>query len=1187
MENEKHNLLFSRIIDQAVPGLKKTLSAKQTEKSVITRLKQGTKGLMADYPGLAYPEAEILHDRLAVAVHAAVRKQRELRQLSVLRSPREEKGLKALTRQLTYEDQFAPNWAENTLPDAIDSGHGAVAYLYDLLEFAENVIEPKGDSDKAITLKQRRPDIYTILLNEENVNGEISKIDIINQIIGTAISQQEKGADPDTLMLNVRYPYRFPFENYMNQIYAVLDEYDLSIGDIKRRCDPQAPYFTQSGLHGEYSDSALWLDSHLGPALREILLAAPQTENSRTEENTPYFKQNFGVEQFTDLLNSTVFCQQLNLERSDLESLFSCGEYVPHLSPNVDPETITGYAAEQGRAVSPAVYGSVFINNNALSAIKTGSDTSPDDHIISHMDESRCERIERFLRLSRALDLPYDKLDTLLTSVIRAENSQVDKDLIITGNTLRAIGLFVSLNRKLECTVSQFSVLYDGITIYSRGKEISDFDRLFNNDDRFNYRFILDDKTMEERDINRICSVFGINYDTFSYLALLTREVLGLDVLTRSRPVISALYRPVVLADLLKIKPLELLALLKSMNPDAQYDRLFTGVPENRVYKAFDQADITSAISALVSIQNWRTENNLSVAQIFNWITPAIIDDQEDNTERELFRQIKENTNNTLFSNEALYLAGVPKGINWILALKILVNEQGILRDTEDGLDWDSYKDYALGIITSAAEKELSSATSEERKTTIATILSVLLEKRAAQWKSVSGLLEGYLGNKTDSITPALYWCGSNTESFLTSIRTQPDDQMLSAGKNTVMELLSGLRRYSEIITHFRLEPAMMSQLLSHDNNLWYGLKTEKPTLQLLYRLSVYRQLIDDGKQPAEKLLNYLSLINSLPLDSRSDEMRLYRDQALNKLSLFMGWSINELLTAAKYVAPDNAIIRTLPQILLVKQIHSVCLNTGLSARSVISLFNLDENSESSRYQSVADQVMESLAPQDVSLYSNDESSQGDLTVSVSATRTTLLVYSEDQKEVEVAEDETQLTVTLLTLESTPLEGIPVIWEKISEQGELSGAESKTDKSGRASVTLKAGQQQGVALVKAHYGVKSIPLPLVRIDCDVSKLGATGIQTIPENPVDIPADGKTQVEITAFFRDSYNNPGIDKNIRWETTGGRFIYKGTLTNDEGNCSAILVSDEPADITVRVFYEDIPEEYTEADISFISA
>ncbi|MET4877765.1 Tc toxin subunit A [Morganella morganii] len=470
MGTDKHNLLFSRIIDQSLPGLSNKLSARKTEKSVITRLKQGTKGLMADYPGLGYPEAKNLHNRLAVAIHAVVRKQRELRQISAFRSPREEKGLQALTRQLTYEDQFSPNWAGNTLPDAIDSAHGAVAYLYDLLEFAERIIEPKGDSDKAITLKQRRPDIYNILLNEENVNGVISKIHIINQIVGAAISQQEKGADPEKLMLNVRYPYRFPFENYMNQIYAVLDEYDLSIGDIKRYCDPQAPYFTQSGLHGEYSDSALWLDSHLGPELREILLAVPQVKNSQTDDNVSYFKQNFGVEQFTDLLNSTVFCQQLKLERSDLESLFSCGEYVPHLSPNIDPKTITGYATDQGREVSPAVYGSVFINNNVSPAIKVGSDTSTGDHTFEGMDESRCERIERFLRLSRALNLPYDELDTLLTSIIRAENNKLDKGLIITGNTLRAIGLFVSLHRKLKCTVSQFSVLYDGITIYSRGK---------------------------------------------------------------------------------------------------------------------------------------------------------------------------------------------------------------------------------------------------------------------------------------------------------------------------------------------------------------------------------------------------------------------------------------------------------------------------------------------------------------------------------------------------------------------------------------------------------------------------------------------------------------------------------------------------------------------------------------------
>ena len=35
------------------------------------------------------------------------------------------------------------------------------------------------------------------------------------------------------------------------------------------------------------------------------------------------------------------------------------------------------------------------------------------------LNEGRHERIERFLRLSRALNLPYEKLDTLLISILK------------------------------------------------------------------------------------------------------------------------------------------------------------------------------------------------------------------------------------------------------------------------------------------------------------------------------------------------------------------------------------------------------------------------------------------------------------------------------------------------------------------------------------------------------------------------------------------------------------------------------------------------------------------------------------------------------------------------------------------------------------------------------------------------
>ncbi|MEM8377949.1 hypothetical protein Q4R82_19160, partial [Morganella morganii] len=94
---------------------------------------------------------------------------------------------------------------------------------------------------------------------------------------------------------------------------------------------------------------------------------------------------------------------------------------------------------------------------------------------------------------------------------------------------------------------------------------------------------------------------------------------------------------------------------------------------------------------------------------------PPLVDYQEENTEPELFLQIKQNTENMLFSDEALHLAGVPKDIEWVSLLHILINDQGIVKDTDDGLDWESYKSYALDIITQVVRKELVNTTTEEQ----------------------------------------------------------------------------------------------------------------------------------------------------------------------------------------------------------------------------------------------------------------------------------------------------------------------------------------------------------------------------------------------------------------------------------------------------------------------------------------
>ncbi|MBS3049632.1 Tc toxin subunit A [Enterobacter mori] len=1195
MDIEKGKSFISQLVEQVAPGLRDKLSPTRSELSVMNLLKQGPDSLLRDNPKLNYPQAKLLHQRFEVVVRTLVRHRRELRQQGSPPRPQERKGLEAFTLPLTYESQFTPNWAQNTLPDAIDSSHGPVAYLIDLLLFLEEVIEPLANDKKAIFLRQRRPDIYQMLLDEESVQAVISKIKIINQILETAIRKHTGESDLDKLLRNVRFPYRFPFEYYTHQIHMVLHEHELSLGDIKRDCSQDAPYFTQIGLYGQGSDAAIVLDSGLGPQLRTILLASsnfgdqmgfadplskkrlPQKGSAAAMAvQTDYFRQNFGVVQFTDLLNVTVFCQQLKLERNDLEMLLSRGEELSRLSPNVTDVIYLRRTGEEGRLVEPNVYGSVFINAGAAPAINVRNGVDGEYHRFVGLSESRCERIERFLRLAQALDLSYEQLDILLVAIMRAEQHGAEQENAsaqwnITNNTLRGLGLFVQLKRHFKCTVEQCCVLFDGISLYSRGKGISYFDQLFNRDERVMYRLVLDGNSLEERDINHICSVFGINYDTFAYLALVVRQVLNLETLTRSREVISALYRPVVLAELLNIKPLELLALLKTMNPDAQFERELLGIPENRVYQAYDRADIVSIVHALISVHRWSKENKLSVAQVFNWITPSIVVDREDQTELRLFDDLKMRIPDELFTNKALLASGVPDAADWVSELSKLVNTQGIVRESEHGFDSQGYKAGAQQEIDRVVEDKLKAEPADKRLQISQSILAVLLEKRTAQWKSVSGVLEAYLGSKTDNIAPALYWSGSSTEALLTLVREEDKDTEL-------MQLLSGVRRYEQIIMHFRLEPAMMAQLLSYDHLAWYGLPLAEPSLLTLYRISQYRQMVDESKQEAEKLFNYLELVNALPNEGDEDAVRLYRDQMLNKLSLFFGWSVNELLTVAQYLSPENAIIRDLPQLLIAKRIHTICLRTGLSARSVISIADLNEISGPQEHQRAAEQVLESLVQKASRFYSNDESSQGDLTASVAASGTLLVANNETG-------DQVVLTLTLCALDNRPLVGVPVRWEKTTAPGELVASQAETDSNGRVTATLEAGTEQGIALVKAYYGVKAIALPAVRIDSDTENLGIYASATEPEDITAIPADGKTRVKITTWLADTLGNNGLDKEMRWEIAGGRFAYVQNITDKEGASVAEVVSDAPGSAVVKVNYAHSADPDTEVTITFV--
>lgn len=219
-------------------------------------------------------------------------------------------------------------------------------------------------------------------------------------------------------------------------------------------------------------------------------------------------------------------------------------------------------------------YGAKYINNAESSPLSIEIVRNGDNgwREIGGTSEARYERINRFLRFARWAELPHDKLDLLLSSIMQAEQGAEELG-IITERTVRGYGLFCYLNDKYSVLPEAFSAMFDVINVYSISPEISFFDYIFNQPQLFDTPFIQDDEAFDYTDpldpsVKQICSGLSISTTTFLLLAPLVSEALELDknTLRRSASVLSSLYRLVKLPALFNLSPEEGLDLLKILS---------------------------------------------------------------------------------------------------------------------------------------------------------------------------------------------------------------------------------------------------------------------------------------------------------------------------------------------------------------------------------------------------------------------------------------------------------------------------------------------------------------------------------------------------------------------------------------------------------------------------------------------
>jgi hypothetical protein len=431
--------------------------------SVFDLLKLDSQQLVETF-GLHSRDAQLLLEKAqSLAVYTA-RQFREQRLVThEPRNPLHRTGVQALVKDApTFDDLFDPDWEGASPSQSPDSSISPAAYFVRLIIMARDLENRAGSKKDYITLDGRRPDLDDLLIDSVSMFQIKPTVTLVNEVLESIIKDFIKknpapaNADDkvvDDRLLETRFPLRsMPFEWYAEQWKQVLEENKLSLGEVVRAIDLTAPYFKQTGVHGNLSDIALRQSCNIGPQGQRLLLENFLPANG---DFVPFYKRDFGST--GDALKDSVhFCAQTSIDAQTLTSFLSIEDCLPSLTDNIAPDSMP--------AASPKVFGSVFINDGTDEAMDLTPPASGTRKFVNSTD-NRFERMSRMLRLNRWLKLPPDQSDRLVIAAIRAEqrsdliDSKVsgqpfaEKPLRITNNTLRVIGLFQEFRLRFWCDV--------------------------------------------------------------------------------------------------------------------------------------------------------------------------------------------------------------------------------------------------------------------------------------------------------------------------------------------------------------------------------------------------------------------------------------------------------------------------------------------------------------------------------------------------------------------------------------------------------------------------------------------------------------------------------------------------------------------------------------------------------------
>jgi hypothetical protein len=1114
--------------------------------SIFPMVEKGVHGLVTDY-GVSPDDArQFLRRANSMAIY--VRRQFiEHRQRShKTEDTGPSSGLLSLVKGPNFDHLFNPNFDKMCPPQALESFASPVAYLIELLRWIELRIESASNATEKLPLHDRRKDLRQLPVDFNAVHQSVSAVDIIVPVLEKFITGHEPKVELEQAMIEARYPNGLPYYQHWVTLDAVARHHGLSVGNFAHRVDRSFPYFLQDQAWDDDAGRALAHASRLGPYQRELL-----TEPAATmEEREAFYLQNFGSAgvAWQNLNQVPYFGERTKLDAPGLEALLSVRGFAPVRSANVTYTPAKPIEPESGRS------GSVYLNANSHPAVSiTGSGGGGSFlHKLSANPTSkegleRYDRMNRKLRLDQWLELPSEQVDALLAAAIRAEvrGGAKDDEWCITAKVEHALGLFQSLRERYGCTAQDFAVFLDEFSIYGRGEALSQFDQIFNGQGDYREHLRLDggsfpvvpDQGKPDLTVTQLCSALGIDLQTYYYLALVIADAHNAkdNKLQRNAAILSSFYRLVKLPRLLGITPVEGVLMLTLLGGKLWLNGL-AGVPRINSTNV-NTPDVLNLIYALHSCVGWCADRNIPVL----WMLQQVSEPQAlaaSDTERQLFEQMRNLLPGAVFSNSALLMAGVPPlaGASWLDLLTMLVDPDGLVM-AHPGTEAE-YLELARTALDGAVRDGLGESNETVLAAIVEKMLTVLIQARDAQVSVVKECLAVYAGVDAEQALQVLAWANATVYQLLRQVleRTRSDHEESMRGRNEqpdpLLALLADVRRRSTVVTKLELGAELLQDYLDYGHKAWLGQDDKHAfTVRTLYYLTSLTRAFELGKQPAQKLLDYLREVNALPSPLSRHALRLAQQATSIRLAEFFDWSVQEVRECVSRIEPELKFLKNLTQLDLLMRIRVLAAHTGMDALTIFLMGTLPEVVDKPMYKEAAEHALLSLSESRAPLLAFTEDLKQLVTLTCVADSTEVVANKPGAKII--------FTVTLKDSDGEALSGVNVYWRATL-----------------GSIATKATEIDGV--VKAEFlpgKVTGTDTPLFWLDLFEPEYAPTIDLIVDHATLGFPVPLRAreplgnvpygqEIELYATLIDRYQNLGKNSLVRW---GFKAVDSGTTSS----------------------------------------